>query len=518
MPATRPLRVIILKPSKYAADGYVERFRWGFMPNSTVPYLRSMVPERVGGVPCRVDVVDEYVQTDLRYLELLAGDPHHRTLLALVGVQSHQFQRALDLGALARERGVESCVIGGPHAMTCDTSMLQGRGVSFAQAEAEIVWPAILRHAAAGELLPVYGEDGRWQERLEAPVLVPPSRRDLRRYAVPLLGVYPARGCPFTCNFCSVIKIAGRQVRSQPIETTLASLRAAKAAGVTAIMFTSDNFNKYAGAPELLEGMIDQELNLPFFVQCDAQVHRQEELLALLARAGCFQVFVGAESFSREALRGAHKLHNHPEHYARIVELCRRYGITSHFSNILGFPGDTEEGVRDHLRTLRLLRPDVASFYILTPIPGTEQYDEFLSQGLVTERNLDRFDGSNVTWRHPALPAERLTDLLFQCYREFYAAGDVVAKALRAGRAARGFRLSQALCATLGYPALARLGASRRVHPMAGGIGRRRLDHARDYAGFRRRCFDLELAPLPASLPLSARDQAINRLAKVAEG
>ena len=41
---TQPLRVVILKPSKYTADGYVERFRWGFMPNSTVPYLRSMTP------------------------------------------------------------------------------------------------------------------------------------------------------------------------------------------------------------------------------------------------------------------------------------------------------------------------------------------------------------------------------------------------------------------------------------------------------------------------------------------
>ncbi len=45
----QPLRVVILKPSKYTADGYVERFRWGFMPNSTVPYVRAMTPSCVGG-------------------------------------------------------------------------------------------------------------------------------------------------------------------------------------------------------------------------------------------------------------------------------------------------------------------------------------------------------------------------------------------------------------------------------------------------------------------------------------
>ena len=66
-------------------------------------------------------------------------------------------------------------------------------------------------------------------------MVVPPDRNDLRRYAIPMLGLYPARGCPFRCNFCSVIKIAGRRIRKQPVETTLASLRAARAAGVGAV-------------------------------------------------------------------------------------------------------------------------------------------------------------------------------------------------------------------------------------------------------------------------------------------
>src|SRR5271157_3732563 len=65
------LRVVILKPSKYRADGYVERFRWGFMPNSTVPYMRSMTPAGLGGTQVEVHTIDEYVHTDLGYLSLL---------------------------------------------------------------------------------------------------------------------------------------------------------------------------------------------------------------------------------------------------------------------------------------------------------------------------------------------------------------------------------------------------------------------------------------------------------------
>jgi hypothetical protein len=101
MAARTPLRVVLVKPSKYGRDGYVERFRRGFMPNSTLGYLASLTPAEVDGVPCETVTVDEYVRADLGYLDLLAADPDRRTLVALVGVQSHQFHRALDLAALA---------------------------------------------------------------------------------------------------------------------------------------------------------------------------------------------------------------------------------------------------------------------------------------------------------------------------------------------------------------------------------------------------------------------------------
>jgi hypothetical protein len=231
-----------------------------------------------------------------------------------------------------------------------------------------------------------------------------------------------------------------------------------------------------------------------------------------MARAGCHQIFVGAESFNTETLRGAHKFHNDPDKYAKIVALCRENGITSHFSNILGFPPDTERGVLQHLTTLRELAPDVASFYILTPIPGTEQYDDFLRDGWITERNLDRFDGTCVTWSHPNLSNDDLRRLLFRCYREFYRAGDVASKLIRLLRGRRDYRLFGALFAVFGFAAMSRMASARRVHPLAGGIARVRRDSARDYAELRRRFFGFDLAPLPTSLALSNADEELNKM------
>ena len=505
------LRVIIIKPSKYSITGDVERFRRGFMPNSTVPYIRSLTPSSIDGVSIETIAIDEYVQTDLHYLDVLRN-PGPSTLLAVVGVQSHQFPRALDLAALARAHGVQHCVIGGPHPMTCDTSLLQHHGVSFALAEAEMIWLQILRDAIHGELLPVYGQDQRWTERIEAPVLAPPSKRDLRRYVVSMLGIYPARGCPFTCNFCSVIKIAGRQIRSQAIETTMASLRKAKAAGVRLVMFTSDNFNKYAEAGELLEQMIAEKIGIPFFVQCDTQVAKQEELVSLLGRAGCFEMFVGVESFSRKTLLAAHKTQNYPSTYGEIVNLCRKNGIVSHFSNIIGFPDDTRETIRTHMDVLRGLRPDTASFYILCPIPGTEQYDDFLAAGWITANSLDRFDGTTPTWRHPVLDAKELVHLLFSCYREFYSFGHMFRTALQSLRA----NSVRGLVPYIGFPLFSRFSAWQNTHPMSGGIGRVRLDSAADYREYRRSRFHVENIPLPRSLELSRTDAELNRRVKLA--
>src|SRR3990172_13240002 len=153
------LRVVLIKPSKYAVDGSVGRFKKGFLPNATLYHIASLTPARIGDVPVTVHTVDQYVWTDLDYLRWLHQDPDVTTLLALVGVQSHQFHRALDLAAYARHHGVRHCVIRRPPPMTCDTTSLQGRGVSFALAEAELIWHDILEDTLAGELRPVYGAD-----------------------------------------------------------------------------------------------------------------------------------------------------------------------------------------------------------------------------------------------------------------------------------------------------------------------------------------------------------------------
>ena len=111
------------------------------------------------------------------------------------------------------------------------------------------------------------------------------------------------RGCAEACDFCAIPEIAGKRERSQEIDVIIRSLKLAKAAGVRRIMFTSDNFNQWSKAKNLMREMARERLRLPFMIQCTTLLHRDEEFFELARAAECSQVFFGIESIDKRILR-----------------------------------------------------------------------------------------------------------------------------------------------------------------------------------------------------------------------
>jgi len=480
----KPLNIKVIRPSNYGRDGYAERFRRGFIRSATTSLLEGLTPPEVNGRKVRTQSFDERVERDLRYLEAIT--PETCSLLVLAGTQFHEFTRALDLAALAKSRGV-NCVIGGPHPITCDTRALEGRGVSFALAEAEVVWPGILQDAADGKLQSVYGQDQRWSQDLGT-LVAPSSRMELGRYAIPMMGLYPVRGCPRNCDFCSTVRVAGRRFRSEPTHITLENLKRAKRAGVRTVLFASDNLNAWPGVKDLMRAMIEEGADMPFFAQCDVGIARDEELIELMSRAGCTQMFLGVESSDPVILAAIGKRHNDPGDYQKIVRLCDRHDISTHFSTIVGFPQQERGGVLREMREIKRLAPTIASFFPLVPTPGTLQYKRFREDGLIRAESLDDYADPYRVWWHPNLSAEELESLVGQCYREFYSFPTVARRFLGRSR----FRRQD-----VKFAAYCRYAVSRGAHPMSSGVGRLPLDAANDYAGIRKQVFGIEKVPLP---------------------
>jgi len=207
-------------------------------------------------------------------------------------------------------------------------------------------------------------------------------------------------------------------------------------------------------------------------------------------------MFVGVETFDKNALKQANKFHNKPDSYNQIIKLCRKAKIQSHFSNIIGFPSDTVESIHEQSNTIQLLNPSLASFNILTPIPGTEQYEDYKAKGLLAVKNMDRIDGTCLTWRHPAISPDEMTKILFQCFI------DCCNTALKAGHLSHNNKAM--LLAFRHY-------AKQGMHPMSGGTGKIYLDSVNDYTDLRKKYYDIELAPLPNNLALSPADELFNK-------
>lgn len=525
------LEVEIIKPNGYGphpkGKGPLKRYRLGTMPNGTLPDIASLIPKELNGVPIRVNnLIDEYVETDkrLRYLKNLhkPTDKSHRKLVIVCGTQSWQFQRAMDLSAYALENG-SLVVNGGPHFLTCEDQKLYGRGISFGLAEGQLVMGSILNDAIReGELQSFYGEGQRWAKTIESSLIEPPDHQNQRRYGVKMIGYNIAAGCPYQCSFCTVWEAFGNQIRIRPFEKIINNLKHFKLKGVKIVMFTSDNFNKIPNIKELLRMMIAENINIPFFAQCDTQLEKDEELINLMMLAGCTQVFIGLESLNEANLDEVHKVHNKGDHKRdvftktqKLIELLRKYKINSQVATIIGFPKDKLGDTIEQLQSMKTLDPDIGSFYILTPIPGSADYLKYLNAGLIRERNMDMYDCTHNVWNHPEFSPSELEDLLYRCYREFYSFKHFKDHASRIWRRNKP-GVFEDIAISAGYNAFSRYSAWQHMHPLGGGIGRVTVDSASDYEHLRRKYFgnileENDLFPLPSKREISIQEQDQNK-------
>ena len=116
----RTFHVVLVKPSKYDDDGYVIRFWKGVLPSNTLNVLRGLTEDvkqrRVfGNMDIQVDAFDETAEKiPVKSIIRWSRRPDTKLIVCLVGVQTNQFPRALELGRKFRAHGID-VVIGGFH-------------------------------------------------------------------------------------------------------------------------------------------------------------------------------------------------------------------------------------------------------------------------------------------------------------------------------------------------------------------------------------------------------------------
>jgi radical SAM superfamily enzyme YgiQ (UPF0313 family) len=440
-------RIVLIKPSKYDDDGYVIRFWKGVLPSNTLNVLHGLT-EEVKSSGVFGDLIIEIVTFDETAEKLpvkkiigWSRDPSTKLVVGLVGVQTNQFPRAFDLARQFRAAGID-VLIGGFHTSGTinmlsdqepDIQALVKESITIVSGEVEESWGEILSDALQGRLKPIYSFAQDLQNLVDIGSAPLPriSPKTMRHFAKPSFGTADtSRGCPFACSFCTIINVQGRKMRERSPESIAELLRENyREHGVSFYFFTDDNFARKKLWRETFEEIIKlrkQGIKISFMMQVDL-ARKPKDFVRLAAQAGCTQVFIGMESVNPQNLKAEGKGQNHVEEYRAIINEWHDAGVIVHTGYIIGLPFDTKEQVPQDIRYLMdVIQPDQASFFMLTPLPGSHDHREMKRRGEWMDPDFNKRDSFHATIEHPNMSAEEWFEVYENAWKSFYSKENMI--------------------------------------------------------------------------------------------
>jgi radical SAM superfamily enzyme YgiQ (UPF0313 family) len=212
------------------------------------------------------------------------------------------------------------------------------------------------------------------------------------------------RGCPFKCNWCAK-PIYGNRYNSRSPRNVIRELQWLKEQyRFDHIWFCDDIFGLKPGWVQEFATLAEQEnLSLRFKIQSRADLLVQENYVEALARAGCENTWMGAESGSQDILDAMDK-GTTIEQIHTATKLLKQHGIRPGFFIQFGYPGETKEDIRKTISMIKELMPSELGISVSYPLPGTVFYDRVKAE-LTEKANWTDSDELQLMFRNTYPPA-----------------------------------------------------------------------------------------------------------------
>jgi hypothetical protein len=484
---TKRFAVVLIKPSHYDDDGYVIQWWKNALPSNSLASVYGLVRDAEEAKALGPDVAFDMVACD-ETNTILDIDGIIRKVksadngfVGLVGVQSNQFPRALDLTRQFRAADVP-VVIGGFHAAGClamlpetppEVQEAMDLGATIYAGETEGRMEDLLRDIWNGERKPLYNfmHDMPNMDGASRPYL--PSLK-IQNTAGHYTSFDSGRGCPYQCSFCTIINVQGRKSRFRSPDDIEAIIRQNIDQGIRRFFITDDNFARNKNWKAILERLIylreEVGLRFKFIIQVDTLCHRLDGFIEMAARAGCNRVFIGLENIDPDALMAAKKRQNKIWEYRKMLQAWKDVGVVTYAGYILGFPEDTPEKIHRNIEIIKKELPlDLIEFFFLTPLPGSEDHQKLAAKGVWMDPDINKYDLNHRVSHHPLMSDEEWEKVYFDCWKQFYTP-EHMETVLRRG-VARGLKTHQLM---LGLGAFYGSVFYEKVHPLEAGFIRRK--------------------------------------------
>jgi radical SAM superfamily enzyme YgiQ (UPF0313 family) len=485
-----PIRFLVelIKPSHYDDDGYLIQWWRGFVPSSSLSSIYGLALDAQRRCILGADVdldIEAHDETNarvpVRSIVQRFKRNSNRGIVLLIGVQTNQFARAVDIARELRAAGIQ-VAIGGFHVSGCLAMLPEmppemkealALGITLFAGEAERRLDQLLVAAFENSLSPVYNFMADLPAMDGEPLPFLPVRY-VKRYAG-AIGCFDAgRGCPFSCSFCTIINVQGRKSRYRSADDIEQLIRAHAAQGVRSFFITDDNFARNKNWEAILDRIIQlkrrERLKINIIMQVDTMCHKIPNFVEKSVRAGCKKVFIGLENINPDSLKGASKGQNRITEYRRMLQAWKRAKVLTYAGYILGFPADTPESIaRDIGIIQRELPIDIMEFFMLTPLPGSKDHQEMYLRGERMEADTNKYDAEHATADHPRMSAAQWQDIYQRAWHLYYSPAHIetlIKRAVASGMRTR--RMTSMIFYFYGSHAF------ERVHPLQGGIFRRK--------------------------------------------
>ena len=350
-------------------------------------------------------------------------DFNERVDLVGITAMTSTAPRAYEIADRFREKGVP-VILGGMHptALPQEASL---HADAVVMGEAEGVMYNLIEDFRIGKMKKFY-------HSIERPSLANLSlpRNDLlygNKFYREMDVVQTTRGCPFNCDFCSVSDFFGRTYRTRPIPEVIDEVKRLK--NRTIIFFVDDNI---AGRPDYAKEFFKAltPLKIRWFGQSSIIVGKDEELLRLAKKSGCLSLFIGFESLSSASLKEVGKTMNRVQNYSTEIKKIHDSGIGIVGAFIFGFDSDNDSVFKKTVNFIERNRIELASFSILTPLPGTRLYKRMEEEGRIIERDWAKYTCGEVVFRPKLLSVSQLQNGYYWARKRVSSYGSIFRRTL----------------------------------------------------------------------------------------